>query len=362
MVETDPNYEWRDSSIRIVISSIPFFVSLLLCFILWIEFLYFATFDKFLFFKYIINDKDNEKNQRQQKKHPMRLKFKILSIVGISFFIITISCYINADIFNYNVFWGVEAYAFVSLFWGHGNLFSYLLFAQRIHTIFGRTQFAASWRTYLVLYFGIFFLFFCQVYIVIFFFLGFYGLLDLEIVHLHLNIANNSEIFIQFLVSFALIHIFLTKLIKLASLQDTDRNSHSLLYVATRQTVLSSFCAFSTVIWLTTAMVMIIDWLLFINSSFTLKNIFHFATGIGLMLDCVFNSFAIFLSFSFSKDVYDKLCNFCHQYTSNYVYNKTRKTRKKRKNSQQQHQLELHQQQHQKNILSIKTSDSNNDL
>ena len=288
------------------------------------------------------SNKKKQTNNNNKNKKKIHLRFRIISICGISFFIITLFCYFYAETFTFSVVWGFEPYALVSLFWGHGNLFSYLLYVQRINTAFAKTSYNASKRTFILLYCGIFFVYFCQLYIVLFFFLGFYGAISLELMSLQLNIANDIEIFVQLVISFSLTKIFISKLIKLeasyarnnggssssSGTKEKDNNNNKnknfeegspLLFLATRQAVLSMFGALSTCVWLVTAAVMIFDWLLFPESPGTIKHIFHHFTGFGLVFDCVSNSFAIFLSFKFAKQYYIKGCISCHRDMHQFV-------------------------------------------
>eukprot|EP01083_Nonionella_stella_P083249 230114_1 len=284
-------------------------------------------------------------------KKKIRMELKLTAVVGIVSFISTLSCYFVADGFQYDVFWGRESYAMVSLFWGHGNASAYLLFVQRIKTVFGPTQHNPSHLVYIFFYVCIFLVYFCQMYIVVFLLLLLDSDIDPQFALNNINIANAFEIFVQLILSSSLIYIFVHKLhqivIAFSNLKhesitdlkgDKKKNASRILRVATKQTLLSSCAAVTTCGWLIFAAIMDVDWIFYPQSDMNNKYLFHFLTGISITLDCTVNSLAIFLSFSFSDKYYTKLCSTCDGLCVSQCENST-------KTQIEQHMVESQQQQ-----------------
>ena len=162
----------RPSPARSVLLCIIFLIPLTLCIMLLIRLLY-----NFLC-----------------KKDKSLIKLRAISIIGILSFIITSFSYYYAEQFTYNVFWGALPYAMVSLFWGHGNGATYLLYMFRMESIFGETQYRVSKIVRMILYSMIIFVYLCQIYIVIFFICALEQCVDNKLALKHIYIANFIEI------------------------------------------------------------------------------------------------------------------------------------------------------------------------
>ncbi|MCP4985574.1 MAG: hypothetical protein GY928_05725 [Colwellia sp.] len=144
-----------------------------------------------------------------------------------------------------------------------------------------------------------------------------------------INIFNFTEIIIQIALSSSLICIFVNKLHQIIVVNE---NQDALLKVVAKQTVLSTLAAVTTCLWLILASVMDIDWICCPNSPMQTKYILHLLTGVGLMLDCTVNSFAIFLYFRFANGLYQILCKSCNGFCLDYCTKEVTKQRESIKN------------------------------
>ena len=82
------------------------------------------------------------------QKRKLSKKFAIIALVAIVSFCITLFCYYYAEVVHYDVFWGALPYAMVSLFWGHGNAATYILFVERMKAIFGSSVYKSFTSSY----------------------------------------------------------------------------------------------------------------------------------------------------------------------------------------------------------------------
>ena len=280
------------SPARLVLLSITFVIPLGLCTLLLLRLIY-----NFLF-----------------KSDKSYFRLRAISIIGTLSFIITLFFYYYAEQSTYDVFWGAVPYAMVSLFWGQGNAATYLLYMFRMESIFGDTQYKVSKVVRIILYSMIIFVYLCQLYIVVFFICALQEHIDTELALKHIYITNFIEIIFQIILSISLIILFYKKLLKIVQtcVSSNRKLSIQFTYLATKITVLSGFGGCTTVLWLLLAGIMDIDWVWFPNSHINVKYTLHFLTGIGLMLDCTFNSIVIFLTFVLNEPVYQRLCRPCH--------------------------------------------------
>ena len=204
------------------------------------------------------------------------IRVQVVSVICILSFSITLFCYYFAEMFTYNVFWTALPYAMVSLFWGHGNAATYLLFMFRMKRIFGQTTYRSSNLIYAILYSMIAFVYLCQIYIVIFLICVLEQCTNPTVAFRHINIANAIEIIFQLILSITLIIIFCRKLLSITQDCVNDTLSTKFTYLATKITVLSGFGGSTTVLWLLCAAIMDIDWVAYPNSDIQLNTDYIF--------------------------------------------------------------------------------------
>jgi len=234
---------------------------------------------------------------------------KVLAIIGVCAFNTTLFCYWYSEQYNYDIFWGHISYAMVSLFWGQGNGATYLLLVSRMKLIFGKSQYKSSPVVYYALFAMIAFVYVCQLSIAIALILIFEAHIGFDGGIEFVNWVNAIEIPVQFICSCSLIYIFCRKLLKVMAIASDEKHQEKFIQLATKITVLTGFSCTTTCLWLICAAIMDIDWVFGPPDNYNTKHVFHFNTGVALMLDCLVNVMVIFMSFKFSSKLFEVLCS-----------------------------------------------------
>ena len=265
------------------------------------------------------------KESREQKYKTSR-SHKVIAMIGIFCYILTLIFLFIGDIFYYSNYWIGYPYIIVSFSWGTGNTLTNILFMMRIHDIFHKTMYKSSKFVYILLLICIILYWLIQaIGVSLIEAFNTYHIVSFEITFKIGSILMVCEGIVECLMVITMLYLFISKLMKLTLSQMDDIydmidindelylslniQQKRMLNIVTKLTILVGFglstsqlCEFYGVT----------------ENHFFLKNyninpdILHFVLIELMIIDSVVNSLAMYLSFSRNGIWYHRICTCCH--------------------------------------------------